>query len=246
MMLLRYTECMKYSLFLTLVLFLAIPQVTSARWIGEMARDYSERIELNRISRENIAAQREEAQQRRFTIRVNTRTRVVPPDQELDPEANFAVRSSIRDRRLQLHMKQQGNKVHAAKTAEERSPYVQSISNARFDARRRADLGLLLDIIRQYLVNPSLPGANSIPTTRSEICRTEIPDCSGLINLNDLLVGSELQRFPLDPQVAPDAKGTGYFIQKIDGPGLRLDAPKGMGEQGVKVEWIFTQEEENG
>ncbi len=230
-----------------MIIFLAwcllfAPFTIHARWIGSMARDYSKRTELERISRENIAEQRQEALDRRLMIRTSTRTRFAPVGEEIDAEENFAVRSTIRYRRLQLRMKEQTNAVRAAKTLEERTPYVQSISNARFDARRRADLGLILDIFRQFVVDSSLPGASLLPTTRTEICRSDVTQCSGLINLNDLLVGSELQRFPLDPEVAADSKGTGYFVQKIEGPGLRLDSPRGMGEAGVEIEWILPNE----
>ena len=48
----------KSLLFITAFVFLTTATPLHARWIGELQRDYSQRLEKTRISRESIEAQR--------------------------------------------------------------------------------------------------------------------------------------------------------------------------------------------
>lgn len=225
--------------FITAFIFLTAATPLHARWIGEMQRDYSWRAEQARISREGIQAQRDARAAQRLNARDARATRsrfALEANIVEDPNQNFAVRASVRARRLNDRLKL-GEGLRLQRSEAAKSVTTKAKTDVRTDARRRADLGSILQVLIQYVTNPSLEGADLIPTSSTEICKSNATDCSGLVDLDDLLAGSELAGFPVDPGADPASKGTGYFIEQASGVALKLEAPLGNGGEGIIVQW---------
>ena len=237
-----YHECTmrKSFFFITASIFLATATPLHARWLGELQRDYSWRAEQARISRENIEAQRAARAELRLHAR-DARTARSRFAQEAniveDPNQNFAVRSGVRARRLNDRLKMGDGGLRLPRTGSGKSITTKAKLDVRTDARRRADLGSILQVLIQYVTNPSLEGAGLIPTSSTEICRSKATDCSGFVDLDDLIVGSELSGFPVDPGAGSASKGTGYYIQQTSGTSLTLEAPLGNAGEGMSVQW---------
>lgn len=233
-----YHGCMKRTgiLFIAAFILLASATPLHARWIGEMQRDYSLRLEQERISREGIQAQRDARAAQRLNVRDARSRFALETNIVEDPNQNFAVRASVRARRLNDRLKL-GDSLRLPKTEALKSITTKTKSDVRMDARRRADLGSILNVLIQYVTNPSLEGAGLIPASRAEICRSRATNCDGFINLDDLIVGSELAGFPVDPGADPGSRGTGYYIEQAAGTALKLEAPLGNGGEGVIMQW---------
>lgn len=226
----------KSILCITTFILLATATPLHARWIGEMQRDYSSRLEKKRISREGIEVQRDVREERRLNVK-ESRSRILPTENIVEnPDQNFAVRASIRARRLNQSFRQ-GEGLRVPRTEAVKSLTTKAKMDVRMDARRRADIGSIFNVLVQYVANPSLEGADIIPTSSTEICKSNAIDCGELADLDDLIVGSELVGFPMDPAVDQNAIGTGYYVEKTTGPGLKLKAPLGNGGRGIIVEW---------
>lgn len=229
----------KITFLFTAFVFLTTATPLHARWLGELQRDYSLRLEKERISRENIEAQRAARAELRLNARDAraARSRFAQEANIVeDPNQHFAVRASVRARRLNDRLKT-GEGLRLQRSEAVKSITTKAKSDVRTDARRRADLGSILQVLIQYVVNPSLEGAGLIPTASTEICRSNATDCSGFVDLDDLIVGSELAGFPVDPGADPASKGTGYYIQQTSGTNLTLEAPLGNAEAGITVQW---------
>src|SRR3989344_2817145 len=70
----------KSIVFIMTIVFLTPITPLHARWIGDMARDYSWRLEQDRVSRESVSSARERRIQERKEkeLRAGGRTRLVP------------------------------------------------------------------------------------------------------------------------------------------------------------------------
>src|SRR3989344_6817321 len=230
----------KIILFTVAFVFLFSSAPLHARWIGEMQRDYSSRLEKTRISRESIEAQRAARAELRLNARDAraARSRFAQEANIVeDPNQHFAVRASVRARRLNDRLKMGDGGLRLPRTGSGKSITTKAKLDVRTDARRRADLGSILQVLIQYVTNPSLEGAGLIPTSSTEICRSKATDCSGFVDLDDLIVGSELSGFPVDPSADSASKGTGYYIQQTSGTSLTLEAPLGNAGEGMSVQW---------
>lgn len=216
---------------LTFFFLLFFPFVSHARWIGEYARDYSWREEKARIARDAIAAQRAEHLEARKTRRTETRTRNAPTKEQQPAPAV----TNRRDEMLLLRLERLKN------TTSVRRGEVDIQSSLRMDARRRSDLQHIINVLMPAMLDAASAQYSLIPVVRTEICKTIVPECGVLVDLDEIIRGSELASFPVDPEVSGDAPGTGYFVQKISANGrigLAVDAPRGNGGERIRLEWI--------
>jgi len=219
------------------IVFLTPITPLHARWIGDMARDYSWRLEQDRVSRESVSSARERRIQERKEkeLRAGGRTRLVPLQKDYNETEALLGPAALRTKKIQ-RLQARGSAARVLRTSEEKERYLDTRTEARYDARRRSDLGLLIDILMPFVLNPKREYADQLPTTKSEICRTNAASCTGFLRLDDLLTGSELRGFPADPSADPEENGTGYFIIKIGSTKLRLSAPLGNGGEGIEME----------
>lgn len=234
-------HAMKKLIAILIIFPIILPLPMYARGLGEYARDYSSRLERQRVERESISKLREARIQKRLSTRQQTRSRTVKKSSssrvlntkerlERRKQARTILRqkrwSRIEDRRM-------------ARTKEERAENIKDHFDWRLDSRRRADLGSIIEIFSRYVYDPDLPNADLLPDTEKEICRTRVEECGG-INLDALITSSGMKAFPHDPQKDRLEPGTGYFVKKtLSGGvlGLLMKAPMGNGGKGVEIDW---------
>jgi len=224
------------SLLALLILFQS--SLAAARGIGDYARDYSWRAERARISRENIAAQRATRVAERLERR-RSRTRAVPRqsrrEARISPESRLEARRRARLERWNV-AKQRGDERRFARTREQKRENKATKVSWRLDARRRSDLRKIMDILVPYVLNPDLEHADLLPTTEKYICKTGFDFCGGA-SLDPLLAGSELNKYPVDPEEPHESTITGYTVHKMSSGSLLLTAPRGNNGSGALLEW---------
>jgi prepilin-type N-terminal cleavage/methylation domain-containing protein len=100
---------------------------------------------------------------------------------------------------------------------------------------RKANVNTILNASWQYAVDNqgSLPAnITEIPT---EICKTGVTNCGGLIDLSVLTEEAKyVVKIPEDPKGA-SANGAGYFIQKLPNGRLKVTAPNAELDDMVEV-----------
>jgi len=88
-----------------------------------------------------------------------------------------------------------------------------------------------------FVADPSRDFADLLPTEKTEICRTQAPTCDHTVRLDDLLIGSGMRSFPMDPSLGMEENGIGYFVEKVGEKVLRVSAPAGDGGEGIEMEY---------
>ena len=210
-----------------------LPGMTQARWIGDWARDYSEREETVRISRDAIALRREARLAARLR-RLNTRSRWVP--ERTVGETPVERRMRLRRERLEQRRRLRGLRRFAT-TDEQREKTQAVLESARFDARRRGDMREILEVILRYVLSDDEEEFSVLPSISTGICKSRSLSCEGVLDLNEALVGRSLLAFPIDPAVSAEADGTGYFIMKTSTGGILISTPHGRNGEGMELEW---------
>ncbi len=93
------------------------------------------------------------------------------------------------------------------------------------NAQRRADVNTIISAVYKYMIDNNGEIPASITTTQTEICRTGVTNCTGLIDLSVLTLNEEyLISIPLDPTESTVA-GTGYTISKTLNNRIIVAAP---------------------
>lgn len=108
------------------------------------------------------------------------------------------------------------------------------------NSQRSADVNTIINGVYQYSLdnNGGLPPVGTgvaISTTAIEICATNAPSCTGLIDLSPLTAaGKYLVSIPKDPQCGTGTvcatNGTGYKIAKDANGRLIVNAPSAEGK----------------
>jgi len=229
---------MRKTLLLFVLVLILPPHPVAARWIGDMARDYTWRLEQERISRDSVSSAREKRIQERKenALREGSRSRLIPLRKDYDENEALLRRSALRTQRLR-NIQVRGATARVIRTSEERERFDDVRMRARFDARRRADLSQILDVLILFVADPSRDFADLLPTEETEICRTQALTCDHAVQLDDLLMGSGRRSFPMDPSLGMEGNGTGYFVEKVGAKGLRVSAPAGNGGEGIEIEY---------
>jgi len=234
------------KLIASLIIFTIIfPLSAIARGLGDYARDYSARLERQRVERERISSLRDARIQKRLSIRQQARSRTVK--KRSSSRVLSAKERLERRKRARIHLEQKRwSRIEdrkMARTWQEKARNVKDHTDWRLDARRRADLGSILEIFSLYIYDPDLPNADLLPDTEQEICKSNAVGCSGL-DLDVLITGRGLSAFPYDPGVGQLDPGTGYFVRKTSSGGvlgLLMKAPMGNNGEGVEIDWRCTQ-----
>ena len=230
-------RAMKRLIAFLIIFPIIIPLPMYARGLGSYSRDYSLRLERQRVERERIESLREARIQGRLksrtrTVIKRTSTRALSTNERLERRKQARAhldqrrRSRIEDRKM-------------VRTWEQGARNLKDRSDWRLDARRRTDLGSILEIFSRYLYDPDLPNADLLPDSEKEICKTQSIDCNGL-DLDILITGRGMKVFPHDPETKRTDPGTGYTVQKtLSGGvlGILMKAPKGNGGEGVEIDW---------
>lgn len=218
-----------------------LPLPMHARGIGDYARDYSARLEQRRLERERIGELRRARINERLKARRKTRSRAVIKKTAtgiLSTEERLNRRKKARAMLEQKRWARIEDR-RIARTRKEGAENMQDRAVWRLDARRRVDLGSIIEIFSRYVYEPNLPNADLLPTSEKEICRTRVMECGG-VNLDKLIIGSGMKVFPHDPEIERLAPGTGYSVQKTSSGGvmgLLMKAPKGNGGEGIEIDW---------
>jgi type IV pilus assembly protein PilA len=102
------------------------------------------------------------------------------------------------------------------------------------NAQRRSDVNTIVNAVMQYTIDHrgSMPAA--ISATPHYICRTSASDCTGMIDLSQL-VGSYLATIPADPSPTQDPQSTRYVISQDTQGRITVRAPYAEGGQVVEV-----------
>src|SRR5215471_18239898 len=87
------------------------------------------------------------------------------------------------------------------------------------NAQRAADINTIASAVSQYILDkgglPPAGGGTGITTVPTEICATNAPSCTSLVDLSPLTTNSQyVTAIPMEPQCATlcAAHGTGYMI----------------------------------
>lgn len=105
------------------------------------------------------------------------------------------------------------------------------------NAQRKVDVNTILNAIKQYQIDnrgdlPSEGYSPTITTDSTEICRTDVNDCSSLIDMQELTNnGKYLVAIPIDPS-NESISGTGYFV-KLTNSRVTVEAPSA--ENGISI-----------
>lgn len=102
------------------------------------------------------------------------------------------------------------------------------------NSQRRADVNTILSAVYQFAIdNSGIPA--SITTTETEICKTGITPCTGLIDLSVLTTnGRYLVAMPIDPN-GGSTNGTGYRILKDANNRVTIKAPSAENSATISV-----------
>ena len=91
------------------------------------------------------------------------------------------------------------------------------------DTERSAEANAILNGVSQYILDGNsvslIPTGVCDPTgatTTQEVCLQDAASCTGLVDLESILVADYLAAIPADPTRA-DAEGSGYFISQNNG-----------------------------
>ncbi len=102
------------------------------------------------------------------------------------------------------------------------------------NAQRRSDVNVILNATYQYAIDHDLTLPAALPTTPQEICQSNVPDCSGLIDLS-ALEGSYLVRLPRDPSTQ-DPRSTKYTMMYNEEAGsVTVSAPRAEAGEVISV-----------
>lgn len=232
---------MKRFLCTLTLLALLTPSVAEGRWIGEYARDYSDRlVKQSRGVREGAADLREAARKRRVNARRQSRGRRAPQDTrwqnnfQLSPSArSLQQRKELKTIRIDEWLRRRGQR--RAHTAEEKKQHVASRLELRLEKRRKGDLRELYSLLQWYAVSGKPEHTKLLPTSSTEICQPNAASCSGLWNVIPILILENKRSVPVDPAVEAGENGTGYFVQKA-GSGLILTAPNSTSSGGIMLD----------
>jgi hypothetical protein len=225
------------------IVLLFLPSPAEARWIGEYARDYSNRLERGRVVRDSIAearekrAARDEKRLERLLPRKN-RMHGVPRNLKRAQDYLFAPKEVLR-RPLTIRMEERLRRRgigRALRTDTELESTNAVRSAVRSDARRRGDLMFILN----YAVSDFKDVSAIASTSLQEICKLTSVECAGLLDLSGTLAGENVNALPTDPEGSENDNGTGYFLMK-SGNGFSVFAPKGQSGEGMTIEWQPSQ-----
>jgi hypothetical protein len=94
-------------------------------------------------------------------------------------------------------------------------PDSESLMEAR-NTQRSIDAKILLDAVYEYSIDHNGDLPESITEVATEICQYDELDCTGYIDLSELVDnGNYLEKIPVDPLLLYSI-GTGYAIHKTD------------------------------
>jgi prepilin-type N-terminal cleavage/methylation domain-containing protein len=90
---------------------------------------------------------------------------------------------------------------------------------------REANVNSILSATWQYAIDNQGNLPATITDTATEICKTDVASCGGLVDLSVLTAdGKYIVKIPED-QKGSSTNGTGYFIQKMSNGRIKVTAP---------------------
>jgi prepilin-type N-terminal cleavage/methylation domain-containing protein len=93
------------------------------------------------------------------------------------------------------------------------------------NAQRASNVNTIINAVHQYAVDNQGNLPATITTNSTEVCKTNAPSCSGLIDLSVLTFEERyVLALPTDP-TGSSVNGTGYFIQKDAFNRVTVSAP---------------------
>lgn len=99
-----------------------------------------------------------------------------------------------------------------------------NLANAN-NAQRSSDVNTIINAVHQYAIDNAGNLPASITTGLTEICKTNAPSCSGLIDLSVLTFEERyVLKLPFDPTSA-STNGTGYYVNKDTYNRITVSAP---------------------
>ena len=103
------------------------------------------------------------------------------------------------------------------------------------NTRRQADVNTILSSVYQYYIDNSTTTTLGIPSSETEICRTDANTCTGLIDLS-LITEHEkyLTAIPTDP-TGNTENGTGYIILRTINGRIKVTAPNAENSEVISA-----------
>lgn len=102
------------------------------------------------------------------------------------------------------------------------------------NAQRWLDVNAIEKAINQYAIDSAGQVPSTITLGSTEICKTDAPSCSGLVDLSVLTLSKRyVTRVPSDPTSA-STNGTGYYVNRDSYGRVTVTAP--FAQLGATIE----------